>query len=98
MDRALEVYGAMLRLDPGNERVRRRLHELSTEAARVPIPPPVAGARAGSGAAQAAASEPAAPGPAATAPAESRLAIGRLERWLQAVRGGDERAGGEKAR
>ena len=95
VDRALEVYGAMLRLDPGNERVRRRLMEL--EPARPPIPPPVAGPRVGARSAEAVASPAATFGPAA-APSESRLAIGRLERWLQAVRSGAQREGAGKGR
>ncbi len=97
VDRALEVYGAMLRLDPGNERVRRRLMELSTEPASPPIPPPVAGPRVDAWSAGPVASPAATFGPAA-APSESRLAIGRLERWLQAVRSGAQRESAGKGR
>jgi tetratricopeptide (TPR) repeat protein len=40
VDRAVEVYRAMLRVDPGNAKARRRLQELAPESVAAPAPPP----------------------------------------------------------
>jgi pentatricopeptide repeat protein len=93
VERAVEVYRAMLRVDPGNGRARRRLQELTGSPGSG-----VAGAAAGGRAPNAAA--PTEPEPAARAgapgmPAEPpgpgagihRDRIVRLERWLGRIRG-----------
>jgi len=90
VEKAVEVYRAMLRVDPGNEKARRRLSELAPGEGD-PRPPeaqavPVERAPAQAG-----------PARAPVAPAsrrDAREAIARLERWLRSIRAG-ERGGRE---
>lgn len=83
VDKAMEVYRAMLRVDPGNERARRRLQELAGAPAAgsaVAAPPrPIVATGAATRGAPAAA-------PARTA--RHRARIDRLERWLGSMRAG----------
>jgi tetratricopeptide (TPR) repeat protein len=92
VDRAVEVYRAMLRVDPANQKAARRLADLlpggagplpaassSTAAMRLERPAPVAKARLEQAAAMASAS----PGPASPAAGESKAGPGE--------RGRDER-------
>jgi hypothetical protein len=107
VDRAIEVYRAMLRVDPGNQRARQRLAEIEAgagegwppaqAAARGAVAPPGGGAQASP--ARQDPSALGAPG-AATAPAAPspeddarRAAIARLEAWLDTVRRGSSGAG-----
>jgi len=80
VDKALEVYRSMLRVDPRNERVRRRLQELGAGPAAGPGPP----AAAPRGTTPAAAAPLPAPG---SAHGGGRDRIVRLERWLGLIRG-----------
>lgn len=103
VDRALEVYRGMSRLDPANESLRRRIRELERTDAGPAAPTTVAApspaamsARAPSSPSQAAApamegkSSAARPGGARV---RERAAIERLERWLDAIREGSEGRG-----
>ncbi len=94
VDRAVEVYRAMLRVDPGNHKARRRLQEL-TPATGAPAPP---GPAALPDRLPAAIPERAHPALAATvrpatAPSKPAASAGidRLERWLQSIRAGSGR-------
>ena len=81
VERALQVYREMLRVDPLNDRARRRLAELTGIAA---VAPRTVTAPTGvSGPADAAAATAARSG---ALPAARREPIARLERWLQAIR------------
>lgn len=91
VDRAVEVYRAMLRVDPANQKAARRLADLL---------PGVAGPLARARLEQAAAMAAASPGPAAPAAGESKAGPGergrderilRLERWLEGIRAGSAR-------
>lgn len=89
VDRALEVYRGMLRLDPGNAPLRLRVQDLERRGAPFAVPaapaappPPVALQPRATGA-------PERPG-GGTTPA--RAAIARLERWLDAIRSGSDAA------
>ncbi len=102
LDRALEVYRGMLRVDPTNERARRRLEELqSTPAPESVAVAAAAVARPSSEArvppARPAPAAPAAPAAFADPAAASRAAaIRRLEEWLTLMKSGrdaDRRAG-----
>jgi pentatricopeptide repeat protein len=101
VDRAVEVYRAMLRVDPANERARRRLQELSVDPAAAGPP----GARA-TPAPSPATPSPATPSPATPSPAtpspvapsprgdaRGRERIASLERWLGRIRLAAPRAG-----
>ena len=81
IDRALGVYRAMMRVDPGNEKARRRLEELAGGSAAA-VPP--------SARAEAPPPPPTVPPPHAAAlpPPPSHAAVGRLERWLRSIQGG----------
>jgi len=113
VDRAIEVYRGMLKVDPANERARRRLEELQS----APTPDRAAAGPAGAVVARPAPAAPAmrvspapsAPAaPAATAPAASAAsadpaavartaAIRRLEEWLTRMQSGRD-AGGRTGR
>lgn len=93
VDRALEVYRAMLRHDPAHEGARRRLRELSGSEPSPPgrrgdgpSPPPMAEPRGDGGGPDHLVPEPAAPRDLRSA--EGRDRIARLERWLDIVRSG----------
>jgi len=84
VDKAIEVYRAMLRVDPENEKARRRLSELAPgdggprQPAAQDVPVGRAPAQAG-------------PARAPATPAsrrDAREAIARLERWLRSIRAG----------
>jgi hypothetical protein len=96
VDRATDVYRAMLRVDPGNDRARRRLAELTGSEPEFPAPPtPIPAPPASIPAETAVASPvvvetreaPAVMVEAADRGGETRAAIERLERWLRCVRG-----------
>jgi len=88
VDRAIEVYRGMLRVDPGNQKAARRLHELSPGGAPSPGPNMVAAPGPLPAAPRADISEAPAqtPPPPPTAVASHsdarRDTITRLERWL----------------
>jgi len=89
VDRAIEVYRGMLRVDPGNQKAARRLNELAPAGA--PSPVPDVAASDGPLPAAVIAAVPGAPG--RTPPGASAVPVGphadarrdtisRLERWL----------------
>jgi pentatricopeptide repeat protein len=96
--RALEVYRGMLRLDPGNDLLRRRVEELerrgapgapSQAVAEIPGRGPEAKGQAAPG--EEARIVPGSVRPAA--PGRDGAAIERLARWLDAIHSGWEGAG-----
>jgi tetratricopeptide (TPR) repeat protein len=89
VDRAIEVYRGMLRVDPGNQKAARRLNELAPAGAPSPAPtvpaiaaPPPAAAIPAVPELPARTSPTAAVAPAASPPDARRDTIRRLERWL----------------
>ncbi len=108
VDKAIQVYRQMLRVDPRNDRARLRLRELSPELNTPPVP---AEATAPALNRRMPGNEPAprplahSPAPVLTSPvaAEShsgpgRRAIGRLERWLRTVQTHAAPVGGAASR
>ena len=102
-DRAIDVYRSMLRVEPGNAAAKRRLAELESAA-----PPAVTAAAARP--AQPDRAQPSGPdaktsrtaaAPPATPPrpaaSKDQVAIERLERWLAALKSGQDRQGGGAA-
>ncbi len=85
VDRALEVYRAMLRVDPANEKARRRLAELAPGAPATVLPPGPAFRQAAEHDTAELRAVPPIPGPQATRPPDS---VQRLERWLARIRQG----------
>jgi len=84
VDRAIEVYRGMLRVDPGNRRAARRLDELAPAGASAP--PPDIAAPAGPAVRERAPS--AAPAGTVAPGVEARRdAVLRLERWLASISG-----------
>ncbi|HEU4403530.1 MAG TPA: tetratricopeptide repeat protein, partial [Candidatus Polarisedimenticolia bacterium] len=99
VDRAVEVYRAMLRVDPENDRARLRLQDLTLSAPRSlegpangpmrrpGVPEPAAPAARAVEATPARAARPATVSPDPQ-PAESPERVVRLERWLRSIRSG----------
>jgi pentatricopeptide repeat protein len=88
VERAMEVYRAMLRVDASNERARRRLAELEGSVAAGESPAtrrPAAPGREEQGG-PASASTPTTPSP--TIPDPSRATVARLERWRDRMMAG----------
>src|SRR2546428_5190460 len=89
VDRAIEVYRGMLRVDPGNQKAARRLHELAPAGAQSPVPNAAASAAPLPAAVIAAVTgapfrtPPTAPAAPVAVHADARRdTIRRLERWL----------------
>jgi tetratricopeptide (TPR) repeat protein len=101
VERALEVYKAMLRLDPANEKLRHRLEELASSGA----PPPLAGSqesvaremgprRTGTRQGEARETEGRTAPEAEAAPLPAHKVL-LLQRWLQTIQRGSGAAAGE---
>ena len=107
VDRALEVYRGMLRLDPGNELLRRKVADLETRAdAPKSGPVPVASPSVSAGDPVSASAEAmATTGPLPLNPGRrpvdargaNRAAIARLEGWLETIRSGSSGSDAEDA-
>jgi len=95
VNRALEVYRGMLRLEPGHEPLRRRIQDLESRGAAAALPQgsAVAPAPVPQGTRAVGASER----PSGGEPMPARDAIARLGRWLDAIRSGSDAAGRAEA-
>jgi tetratricopeptide (TPR) repeat protein len=87
VDRAIEVYRAMLRVDPANQRAKQRLAEIESGVTAAPAATPSVAPARGT------AAKPAAAHPAAPPDEGRRQAIARLEEWLDTIRRGSAGAG-----